>query len=414
MPSRRSILSWQLYDFADTVYSLNVYTRYFGLFIAAGFAQSATAFGWALTLANLVVAVSSPLLGALSDASQRRLPFLRTFALLTTFATALIGLAPNYITAVLLFTLSFIGYQSASTFYQALLPGIATPQNLSRISGGGVAIGYVGAVAGVLVTSLFITGPADYAKAFPVSSLLYLLAALPCMLWVPDFAPASKAVRLDLGAAYQRMAETFRNARAYRGLFPFLTTKFIYENAIAASHSFMSLYATRVVGFGESDLTSFLLYSTIFAILCGLLFGPVVDRIGPKRGTLIALGIWLITMPMVTLAQSPAELRLAGPLVGVGLAATWIASRTFLVALAPVEKSGEFFGLFALSGKSAGVLGTAVWTLVIWALSGPIGEPGAMKAAVWVMWLFIVIGVIGVLRLPDARPTKANVVDRSA
>lgn len=411
---RRSILSWQLYDFADTIYSMNVYTRYFGLFLAAHFAQGATAFGWALTGANLLVALSSPLLGALSDASQRRLPFLRAFVLLTAGSTAIIGLAPNYIWAILLFTLSFIGYQSASTFYQALLPGISTPQNLSRVSGGGVAIGYIGTIAGVGATSLFIHSAAEYHLAFPVSAVLYLVAALPCLFWVPDFAPATERLRLDLRAAYHRTMETFKNARSYPGLFGFLVTDFLYENAVAASTSFMAIYATKVIGFGEADLSLFVIFSTVFAIIWGFIYGPIVDRIGPKRGTLIALLFWLVAMPAVVLSRTPEQLRLVGPLVGVALASVWIGSRSYLVALAPVQKSGEFFGLYSLSGKSAGVLGTGVWTLVLWLLTERIGEALAMKAAVWVMWSFIVIGIFGVLRLPDRRPTAANVLHRGA
>lgn len=411
---RRSILSWQLYDFADTIYSMNVYTRYFGLFLAAHFAQGATAFGWALTGANLLVALSSPLLGALSDASQRRLPFLRAFVLLTAGSTAIIGLAPNYIGAILLFTLSYIGYQSASTFYQALLPGITTPQNLSRVSGGGVAVGYIGTIAGVAATSLFIHSEADYELAFPVSAVLYLLAALPCLLWVPDFAPATERLRLDLRVAYHRTMETFRNARSYPGLFGFLVTDFLYENAVAASTSFMAIYATKVIGFGEADLSLFVIFSTVFAVIWSFIYGPIVDRIGPKRGTLIALCFWLVAMPAVVLSRTPEQLRLVGPLVGVALASVWIGSRSYLVALAPVQKSGEFFGLYSLSGKSAGVLGTGVWTLVLWLLTERIGEALAMKAAVWVMWSFIVIGIIGVLRLPDRRPTAANVLERGA
>jgi UMF1 family MFS transporter len=408
------ILSWQLYDFADTIYSMNVYTRYFSLFIAAAFAKDATAFGWALTLANLLVALTSPLLGALSDASQRRMPFLRLFVLLCAIPTALIGLAPSPGLAVALFILSYIGYQSASTFYQALLPGIATPTNISKISGWGVAIGYIGTIAGVLATTLVVKGPADYAKAFPISAGLFILFALPCLFLVPDFAPATQRMTLDLKRAYGRVAGTFQNAKQYPGLLRFLWTDFLYENAVSAVVGFMAIYATKVVGFGESDLTTFVLFSTVFAIVFGFIFGPIVDKIGPKRSVLITLAIWLLSLPLVTFASTPAQLRLVGPLVGIGLAAVWTSSRTYLVALAPVEKSGEFFGLYSLSGKSAGVLGTGVWTLVLWLLTDRIGEAGALKGAVWVMWLFIVVAIFSVLKLPDVRPSRANVLERGA
>ena len=402
-----------MYDFADTIYSMNVYTMYFGLFLAASFGRDATAFGWALTVANLVVAVISPLLGAMSDASQRRLPFLRFFAVGTAVATALIGFSNSYVTAVLLFILSYICYSAAGNFYQALLPGLCNEQNVSKVSGIGVALGYVGSIAGIASMMFVVKGPAQYALVFPISAALYLLFALPGLTAVPDFAPPSQKVVFDIGAAYRRLSDTVAHARRYPGLFRFLIADFIYENAVNAVIGFMTIYAKKVVGFADSDLQSFFIFSTVFAVIFGFAFGPIVDKIGPKKSVLITLCIWLVTFPLVTFATTPAQLTYVGPLAGIGLAAVWISSRTYLIALAPVEKSGEFFGLYSLSGKSAGVVGVGVWTLVLWLLTDRVGEIPALKSAVWVMWVFILIGIALVWTLPNVRPTRANILDRS-
>lgn len=407
------VLAWQMYDFADTIYSMNVYTVYFGLFLASAFRHGSTDFGWALTIANLVVALTSPLLGAMSDASQRRLPFLRFFAILTALSTALIPLGHSYIWAVVMFILSYTFYSTASNFYQALLPGLCNEENVSRVSGLGVALGYVGSIAGVASMMLLVKGPTDYPLVFPVSAALFFVFALPALLVVPDFAPATQRVKFNLREAYSRVAGTLANARKYPGLFRFLVADFIYENAIAAVIGFMSIYAKTVVGFNDADLQSFFIFSTVFAVLMGLIFGRVVDWLGPKRSVMITLLIWLITFPLVTFASTPGELRLVGPLAGIGLAAVWISSRTYLVALSPVEKSGEFFGLYSLSGKSAGVMGVLVWTLVLSVLKRSLGEILALKAAVWVMWGFIIIGMAMVVNLPEIRPSKANILDRS-
>ncbi len=408
------VLAWQLYDFADTIYSMNVYTMYFGLFIGAAFGRSSEDFGWALTLANLIVALTAPLLGAMSDASRRRLPFLRFFALATAISTAFIGQANSFGAAVLLFVLSYIFYSSAGNFYQALLPGLCSEQNVSRVSGIGIALGYLGSIAGVATMMLVVKGPADYPLVFPISAALFFLFAIPCLTVVPDFAPSTQKVRFDVVGAYRRVADTIRHARRYPGLFRFLVADFIYENAVMAVIGFMALYAKKVVGFSDGDLQTFFIFSTVFAVLFGFIFGFVVDRIGPKPSVLITLAIWLVVFPLVTFAQTPDHLRLLGPLAGIGLAAVWTSSRTFLIALAPVEKSGEFFGLYSLSGKSAGVVGVGVWTLVLWLLTDRIGEVAALKSAVWVMWLFIIVGILLVLTLPNVRPSRANILDRSS
>jgi MFS transporter, UMF1 family len=407
------VLAWQFYDFADTIYSMNVTSLYFALFVAAAFGKNATEFGLAITIANLVVAVVSPLLGAMSDASQRRLPFLRFFAVGTALTTAFIGFTQSYVWAVVWYTLSFVCYNTAANFYQALLPGLADEKNVSRVSGIGVGLGYIGSIFGVLMMMLLIPGEEAYHLAFPYSAVLFLLFAIPCLTVVPDFAPRTRRVKFDIGDAYRRVSDTLTHAKRYPGLFRFLVADFIYENAVNASIGFMAVYATTVVGVSEDDLTMFLIFSTIFAVIVGFAFGYVVDKIGPKPSVLITLGIWFIALPLITLCSTPAQLLMVGPLVGMGLATVWVSSRTYLIALAPVEKSGEFFGLYSLSGKSAGVVGTAVWTLVLWFMTPRVGEVGALKSSVWAMWIFIIIGGILVLGLPAVRPTRANMLDRS-
>lgn len=406
------VLSWQMYDFADTIYSMNVYTYYFSIYIAFAFSKDSASFGWALTAANLAVALTAPLLGAMSDASQRRLPFLRFFAIAAVVLTAVIGFSSSYVLAVSAFVLSFFCYSSAAAFYQALLPGLANETNVSQVSGIGVALGYLGAIVGLGSTLLFVNGEADYHKVFLPSALLFFVFAIPCLTLVPDFAPPTRPVRFDLRGAYRRVAQTIGNARQYPGLFRFLVADFLYENAVAAVIGFMTVYAKTVVGFGEADLIAFFLFSTCFAVGFSLFYGPVTDRIGPKPAVLIMLSIWLVTFPLVTFAQTPVHFRFIGPMVGIGLGATWISSRTYLISLAPVQKSAEFFGLYSLSGKSAGVVGIFVWTLVLEALMPQFGEIFALKAAIWAMWCFTLIGLVMVLGLPNVRPSKSNMLER--
>lgn len=407
------VLSWQMYDFADTIYSMNVYTFYFGLFLFSAFNRNATDFGWALSIANLVVAVTSPLLGAMSDASQRRMPFLRFFAALTALSTALIAFSTSYVTAVLLFVLSYCFYQTAWNFYQALLPGLCTEENVSRVSGIAVGLGYVGSIFGMVSMMLLIKGPEQYHQVFLYSAALYLLFAIPALTFVPDFAPPTRKVKLDIAGAYRRVADTLAHARRFPGLFRFLIADFIYENAIAAVIGFMTVYGSKVAGFTDDTLQSFFIFSTVFAVVAGFLFGPVVDKIGPKKSVVGTLVLWLVTFPLVAIARSPALFNIIGPLAGIGLAAVWTSSRTYLVALAPIEKSGEFFGLYALSGKSASVVGVLVWTLVLQLMTPSLGEVAALRAAVWVMWAFTLVGLLLVFTLPDVRPTRANILDRS-
>jgi UMF1 family MFS transporter len=406
------ILSWQFYDFADTIYSMNVHTLYFALFITAAFGQSPQSFILVITFANLLVAVSSPVMGALSDLSRQRLPFLRFFAIGTALSTALIGFSDSYTVAVALYTISYLCYAFAGNFYQALLPGLCTAENVSRVSGNGVALGYAGALFGLSVM-LFLPLGVNFTNVFPYSALLFLLFALPCLYWVPDFAPAAQPLRMNVQKAYTRVLETIQHARHYPGLFRFLVADFMYENAVNAVIALMAVYTKTVFGFTDDQTIKFFLVTIPAAILFGLIFGRIVDRVGPKPAVIGTLLLWLITFPLVIFAQSVAHIYGVGFLAGIGLSATWISSRTYLIALAPVAKSGEFFGLYALSGKSAGVAGSGAVALTLMLFSDRIGDAGALRAAIWVLWAFVLIGFFMVLALPSARPSRENILDRS-
>lgn len=405
------ILSWQLYDFADTIYSMNVYSLYFGRWVIRAFGASSLTFSLIVTAANLAIAAVSPLLGAASDVSGRRLPFLRFFALGCALATAAIGLAPNIGLASLAFVVSYVFYSAAGNFYQALLPGISSPENVSRISGVGVGLGYLGAFAGIKLVQPFVPTDDQMVSAFLPTAVLFFVFALPCLVLVPDFTSGGR-LRLDAAAAYRRVAATLGSASRHRPLFVFLIADFLYENAVSAVISFMGVYSEKVAGFTGADLTSFLIYSIGFAMAWSLVYGWVTDRVGPKPAVIGMLVIWLAALGLVIMSRDKQSFYLIGPLVGIGLGSTVVSSRTYLVALTPVEKSGEFFGLFSLSGKSAGVLGLAVWSLVLWALTGRIGEVAALRAAVGAMMIFVGLGLALVLTLPHIRPTGANVLRR--
>ncbi len=407
------ILSWQLYDFADTIYSMNVTSRYFGPWMIAAFGSSELVFNLLMALGNLVVAVVSPLFGALSDAQGRRLPYLRFFAIVCALATALIGFSPSLPWAAVLFLISYVAYSAAgNNFYQALLPGLSTPANVSRISGIGVALGYLGAAVGLYAVKPFV--PAEAAmggKSFLPTAVLFFLFAIPCLGWVPDITDSVQRVRLDLGAGYRRVAATFAAARQHRHLFRFLVADFLYENAVAGVIFNMTVYLQRVAGFSGGEVDAVLASSILVAVVFAAGYGWLTDRIGPKSAVLGMLTIWCLVFPLLMFTRDKSVFYyIIGPLAGMGLGSTWVSSRTFLVALAPVERSGEFFGLYSLSGKSAGVAGLGAWALVLWLTQDRLGPVAAQQAAAGCMLLFVLAGAALILPLPDVRPTRANCI----
>jgi UMF1 family MFS transporter len=132
-------------------------------------------------------------------------------------------------------------------------------------------------------------------------------------------------------------------------------------------------------------------------------FGFASDRAGPKSTLVAVLVLWLVAITLAAGALAPWMLFAAGPLVGIALGGTWTVSRVMLVALAPPEKIGEFFGLFSLAGKVSAVAGPAITALILFLLEGAIGTV-AYRIAMGSLALIIVLGLVLLLRVPDVRP----------
>ncbi|QIN80380.1 MFS transporter [Rubrobacter marinus] len=320
--------------------------------------------------------------------------------------------------AVALFVAADVAYQSALVFYNALLPGVAAGRGAGKVSGYGTAAGYVGSILALVVLTLFVTeavpirealgffggwidtGGESNSNAFLPTAVLYLLFSLPAFLFVPD-----RAVReprpVGLRAAYRDVASTIRNMRAYGGVGTFIVATFLYTDAANTAIANMALYGREVFGMGQGEIRNLLLFSTVFAVVGSVGSGYASDRVGPKKALVGVLVVWIVAIGLASIALAPWMLMLAGPLVGIALGGTWTVSRVMLVALAPPEKLGEFFGLFSLAGKLSAVMGPAITAVLLWAFED--FGTGAYRIAIGSLALVMALGLFVLLRVPDAR-----------
>jgi UMF1 family MFS transporter len=236
------------------------------------------------------------------------------------------------------------------------------------------------------------------AATFLPTAVLFALFALPCLFWVPEPAgaagPPPKGV--SLAEAFRKVIDGLTNVRLYPGVRAFLVAKFFYEEAIATVIIFMAVYAHRVWGFTDSELTPFFVLSTVSAVAGSAVLGRVADRWGPKRTLEGVLAGWLLCLVLISLTSQRAFAWVLGSAVGVCLGGTWTSARPLLVRLVPEEELAEFFGLYAMSGKAAAIVGPLVWGGVLWAASA---WPESMRYrfAVAVLAGLLAVG-FGVLR----------------
>lgn len=426
---RLAVWSWALYDFANTIFSVSILSFFFPVWLGDELSAGANVFNYVVASSALPVALTAPFFGAVADLKQRRLPFLVGLTVLTVLFTAGLDFAGSVLMAVALFVAANIAYQSSLVFYDSLLPSVSVGRGAGRVSGYGTAAGYVGTIFALLVLTLFVTeqtyfgvtfggpekirallgplgawidtGGENSSNTFLPTAVLFLLFSLPAFLFVPD-----RAVRpprpVGFMATYRDVFSTVRNLRAYTGLGTFVVATMLYTDAANTAITNMSLYAREVFGMEQAEIQNLLLVSTIFAAVGSLTFGYASDKAGPKKALIGVLVVWIVAIVLAAFSMAPWMLLLVGPLVGVALGGTWTVSRPMLVALAPAEKLGEFFGIYNLAGKLSAVAGPAIVALLL-SIFGGLGTI-AYRIAIGSLALIVALGLFLLLRVPDVRP----------
>jgi UMF1 family MFS transporter len=383
--NRLATASWALYDFADTIFSMNIITMYFAQWIIVDSGKEDIYYSGSYALSMFLVAITMPVLGAISDAKGKRKPFLLTLTSGCIFATILIGLISNNVvdtnTKILLalafFVVANFCYQGGLVFYNALLPEVSTKDNIGKVSGLGVSLGYVGAVVGLLLVKPFVQGSlfgikipltnnGGREKAFIPTALFFLLFSLPLFFWVKEkLSERLDPEKVKIRLAFQRLWEGISHTQKYPGVLRFLIANFFLAEAIATVTIFMAVYAQLVMGFPDSVKIWFFILSTTSAVIGSFICGYVTDFIGPKKTLLFVIIGWVLSLSVVMVIADKTVFWIMGSLIGIFLGSTWTASRPLLTSLAPKEVLGQFFGLYSLSGKAAAILGPIIWGAVI-------------------------------------------------
>ena len=415
--------SWILYDFSNTIFSVAILSFFFPLWVeervaGAGFLSGPGLVNSATAVSALLVVFTAPVLGAVADLRQRRVPYLILLTVLAVALTAALDITGGVVVGLALFIAADLCYQSALVFYNALLPVVAAGRGAGRISGYGTAAGYVGSILALVVLTYFVengdvlrpllgplgawleTGDEAYSNAFVPTAVVYLVFSLPIFFLVPD--PAVRARRpLSLGAVYRDVVRTVRNLPAYAGVGTFILATVLYTDAANTAIANMALYGRVVFDMDGTQVRNLLLFSTVFAVVGSAFFGFLTDRVGPKRSLIGVLILWLVAIVLAAAALGAWMLFLAGPIVGVALGGMWTVGRVMLVALSPPQKLGEFFGLFSLAGKVSAVFGPALTAVLLFVFGG---SAFGYRVSIGSLAVIMAAGLFFLLRVPDARP----------
>jgi UMF1 family MFS transporter len=410
-PSGRGIvpLAWALYDLANTIYSYAIVSFAMGLWTIErlGKADGQFWFGIAAAASVGLNALVSPVLGAVSDRGGRRLPFLSAFTGLTVVATALIALTTSPVIGLVLFAIANFGYQAALIYYDATLPVVARPDARGRVSGMGVAVGYLGTL--VIAGLILVLDSGAEPITFLLAAGLFALFSIPIFVVVREPGTTGYRFRVaDAIGSWTQLATTLRHAREVPGLLRFLVGRFFYTDPVNTVIVVMTVFAVEAVGLTAGQANLVLLLLTVVAVVASLGWGRLVEAIGPKRTLLIVLGSWCVGLLIVGSVLAVPTFLVGGALLGAGLGGVWTSDRVFMLRLSPPDRLGEFFGLYGLAGKFSAVTGPVLYGVIVSTLLDRGFGSAAYQAGILSFLGLMLIGVVLLRGVPEPPGSAAE------
>ena len=400
---RRGIWGWMLFDWAQqpfhTLIITFVFAPYFAAAVAPDAARGQELWGYATGIGGLLIALSSPVLGAIADASGPRKPWILVFSILGVIGCWALWFAvpgmENLTFVLLAIALAVFGMEFAAVFNNAMMPTLVPRAELGRLSGSAWGLGYLGG----LITLVFVLGflsaspetgrtllgfeplfgldPAmregDRASG-PLTALWYVVFVLPMFLFTPDVVrkpSVSGAVKEGLS----ELGKTLRRLPGERSYFSFLMSSMFYRDALNALYAFGGIYAAGVLGWSIIQIGIFGILANITGAAGAWLGGRADQRYGPK--VVVSWSILVLTfccLLVISTTQTQVlfmtvadvaggsglpdiTFYVAGALIGAAGGSIQAASRTLLVDQVERDKVTEAFGLYALSGKATTFIG---------------------------------------------------------
>ncbi|MDX6679402.1 MAG: transporter, family [Solirubrobacteraceae bacterium] len=396
------VIGWILYDFANTIFSFVVVTRYYNDWIIEERGQPDIYVGLMVAAVSVTLVVTLPLLGALADGIGHK-RILIAFTLLSVVATGLLGVVDSILLALIVAGIATFAFNTADSQYHPLLSVVAPEPRRGRVSGIGVAVGYLGSLTALFAIGSFVAD-GEAQQAFLPAAALFLLFALPLFVLVKEPPrPQPEPGEWAPARPFAQLAATLRRARgAPHGRL--LLARFFYVDAIATVLAFLTVYARRTGDFDGDSIDALLAVSAVIAIVGALGGGLLAERIGPKRVIIGTLWVAIVALIAAAVTGSGELLWVVGPLIGIVLGSLSAVDRVFLLRLVPPERRGEDFALYALVGKLSSGLGPLVlWggTILVAERVAGLSKFDASRLAVLVLAAAAVLGLLILRPLSD-------------
>ena len=408
----RAQRAWALYDCANSGFQSTVITAVFPPFFASVAAVTlpstvATArFAWATTIAVTITAILGPILGAIADYRAMKKRLLAVCVGIGVVATMLMLTIDSgeWQWAALVFILANIAIAASFVFYDSLLPHVAEPAEMDRVSTAGFAVGYLGGGVLLIVNLAWILSPTTFGLTSTVDAIKlsfasvavwWLLFSIPIFRHVPE--PPATPERADhagrnrVALAFVHVAEAFRELRGYRQAFLMLVAFLLYNDGIQTMIRMASIYGAEV-GVGQNATIAAFVLVQFVGVPFSFLFGSLADRIGAKPALYFALVTYTCTSVLGYFMNAAWQFFVLAFLVGMVQGGSQALSRSLFARMIPKEKSSEYFGFFSVFEKFAGIAGPALFAASVTLF-------GSSRSAVLSVIVFFVAGGLVLTRV---------------
>ncbi len=411
--TRWQIFSWALFDFAHTAFYVLIltvgYPLYFKEIVAQSSNQGDFLWGSAFSISMLIVALFSPILGAVADygaGKKRFLGILTTLCILATSSLFFVHAGMIFMGMALLI-ISNIGFEAGLVFYDAFLPEITTVRSYGRVSGYGFALGYVGSLVSLAVVFPLYTGGfgmdnlLNVRFSFIIAAAFFFVFSLPLFFFLPD-KQRTKSLKLDfIKIGFSRLRTTYRQFPRYRNIARFLISYFIYIDGVNTIIVFSSLFARETLKMDLGEIVIYFAMVQTSAIFGSIIFGILADHTTHKRTLSITLLMWLSIVVIAYFIQNKWMFYGLGVFAGLALGSSQSTSRGMMSIITPQEKKTEFFGFYSFFGKASAVLGPVVFGFVSSYLN--------QRFAILSVGFFLLAGLI-LLQQVEERATETSTI----
>jgi UMF1 family MFS transporter len=418
--SSRAIWSWALFDFANSPFTTLVvtfvYSTYFTKAIAPDEISGTALWSRAVTITALVVALSSPLLGALADRGGYRKLFVGVcVAVCAAACVALYAVQPGQVLlALTVFVIANVAFEFAEVFYNAFLTDVAPSARVGSVSGLGWGLGYIGGLVALVIALVTLVQPATtpwfgfstaLGENIRATNLLvamwFVVFSLPLFFWVREDKSRISASEHVLKDTFAQLKRTFVELRKHRQTVRFLLARLFYNDGLVTVFAFGGIYAGTTFGFSQAQVIQFGIAINLAAGLSAVAMGKLDDRIGGKGTIAVSLVGLIAATLLAVLTTSAAGIWTAGIAIGIFAGPNQSASRSLMARFVPAEAENEFFGFFAFTGKLTAFIGPFfLGELTNWS--------GSQRVGVSVVLVLFVIGLVGLYFVDEREGSRVR------